>query len=64
MSPEASFAEDLDADPSDLAGLIMVVTEEFSSTGMKLEICDGNAKRIQTVKHAIDYLCDLRIEED
>ena len=64
MSPEASFAEDLNADPLDLARLIMAVEEEFSTTGRKLEISDGDAEKIQTVRDAIDYLYDLGIEED
>jgi acyl carrier protein len=56
VPPEASFTEDLNADPLDLAGLIMAMEEEFSTTGRKLEISDGDAEKIQTVKDAIEYL--------
>jgi len=42
----------------------MAVEEEFSTTGRKLEISDGDAEKIQTVRDAIDYLYDLGIEED
>ena len=63
VTPEASFAEDLNAAPSDLVELISAMEEEFGTTGRKLEISDQDAERIETVQDAIDYLYDLGIED-
>lgn len=63
VTPEASFAEDLNADPLDVVGLIIAMEEEFGTTGRKLEISDQDAERIETVQDAIDYLYDLGIED-
>ena len=49
--PEASFAEDLNADSLDLVDLIMAFEEEFDT-----EISDEDAESITTVQLAIDYL--------
>ena len=62
VTPEASFAEDLNAGPLDLVELIMAVEEEFSTTGMRLEIRGEDAEKIKTVQQAIDYLYDHGID--
>ncbi len=49
--PEASFVDDLGADPLDLVELVMVLEEEFGQ-----EIPDEAAEKIQTVQDAIDYI--------
>lgn len=64
VTPGTSFAEDLNADSLDLVELIMAVEEEFSTMGMRLEISDEDAEKMQTVQDAIDYLYDHGIEED
>ena len=51
--PEASFAEDLNADSLDLVDLIMAFEEEFDT-----EISDEDAESITTVQLAIDYLTE------
>jgi len=61
--PEASFADDLNADSLDLIELITAVEEEFSSPGRKLEIADEDMEKIQTVQDAIDYLYDHGITD-
>ena len=48
---EASFREDLDADSLDLVELIMAFEEEFGE-----EISDEDAKKIQTVGEAIEFI--------
>ena len=63
VTPEASFAQDLNAAPLDLVELIIALEEEFGTAGRKLEISDQDAERIETVQDAIDCLYDLGIED-
>jgi len=56
VSPEANYAEDLDADSLDLAELVMALEEEFSSDTNKLEISDEDAAKIKTVEDTITFL--------
>ena len=56
--PSASFAYDLNADPSDLAELITAIEEEFSTPRQKVEISDEDMKKINTVQDIIDCLRD------
>ncbi len=49
--PEASFAEDLEADSLDLVELIMTLEEQFG-----VEIPDEDAEKIATVKDATSYI--------
>ena len=51
VTPEARFAEDLDADSLDLVELVMELEEEFS-----IEIPDEKAETITTVGAAVDYI--------
>ncbi len=60
----ASFIEDLNADSLDLVELIMSLEEEFSKPAKKVEIPDEDAKRIITVKDAVDYITELGIEDE
>ena len=62
--PTASFTEDLNADSLDLVELIMALEEEFSSATKKVEIPDEDAKRLITVKDAIDYIKELGIDDE
>ncbi len=64
VTPEASFAEDLNADSLDLIELITAVEEEFSTPEMKLEIPDEDAENLKTVQDAIDYLHDHGIKDE
>ena len=63
VTPEASFADDLNADSLDLIELITAVEEEFSSPQRKLEIADEDLEKIQTVQDAVDYLYDHGITD-
>ena len=49
--PEAKFVEDLGADSLDTVELVMALEEEF-----EIEIPDEDAKKIQTVSAAIDFI--------
>ncbi len=64
VTPEASFADDLNADPLDLVELITAVEEEFSIPENRLEITDEEIERIQTVQDVIEYLYDHGVEDE
>ncbi|MHC1578371.1 MAG: acyl carrier protein [Dehalococcoidia bacterium] len=49
--PEASFADDFNADSLDFIELITAVEDTF-----KIEIPDEDAQGLQTVQDAIDYI--------
>ena len=51
VTPEANFADDLDADSLDLVELVMALEEEFET-----EIPDEEAEKITSVQEAIDYV--------
>lgn len=62
--PSASFVEDFNADSLDLVELMMALEEEFSNPNNKIEIPDEDARKIVTVKHAVDYIMNLGIEDE
>ena len=64
MVPSASFIEDFNADSLDLVELMMALEEEFSNPNKKVEIPDEDARRMVTVKDAIDYIVNAGIEDD
>jgi len=64
VTPETSFAEDLNADSLDLIELITAVEEEFSRPGRKVEISDEDAGKMKTVQDALDYLYDHGIKDE
>jgi len=49
--PEASFADDFNADSLDFIELITAVEDTF-----KIEIPDDDAENLQTVQDALDYI--------
>lgn len=51
VTPEASFANDLQADSLDVVELVMALEEEFD-----IEIPDEAAEQIDTVGKAADYI--------
>jgi len=59
----ASFVEDLNADSLDLVELIMALEEEFTNPARRVEIPDEDAKKILTVKDAVDYIKELGVED-
>jgi acyl carrier protein len=61
--PSASFVDDLNTDPSDLAELVTTIEQEFSRPGHKLEIQDEDIENIVTVQDLIDCLGDYDIED-
>lgn len=63
VTPEASFADDLNADSLDLVELVMALEEEFSDKERILEIPDEDAEKIKTLQDAIDYIRERGIED-
>ncbi|MCX7592690.1 MAG: acyl carrier protein [Fischerella sp.] len=53
VTPQASFANDLNADSLDTVELVMALEEEFD-----IEIPDEAAEKIVTVQDAVDYIND------
>lgn len=64
VTPSASFIEDFNADSLDLVELMMALEEEFSAQGRKIEIPDEDARRIVTVKDAVDYIVNLGVDDE
>ncbi|MCL0075691.1 acyl carrier protein [Dehalococcoidia bacterium] len=64
VTPEASFADDLNADSLDLVELVMAFEEEFGGDTNPLEIPDEDAEKLLTVKDVIDYLKERGFEDD
>ena len=64
VSLESSFTEDLDADSLDMVELVMALEEEFSSSGIEIEIPDEEAEKILTVQNAVLFLNSLGIEDE
>ena len=62
--PGVSFVDDLNADSLDLVELITAIEEEFSTTGIRLEIADEDAEKIATVQDAVDYLIAKGIQDE
>ncbi len=54
--PEASFANDLNADSLDVVELIMALEEEFGSENEPLEISDEEAENLRTVNDVVGFL--------
>ncbi|MCP6759029.1 MAG: acyl carrier protein [Fischerella sp. CENA71] len=53
VTPQANFANDLNADSLDTVELVMALEEEFD-----IEIPDEAAEKITTVQEALDYIND------
>lgn len=62
ITPSSSFIDDLNVEPSDLAELVTVIEQEFSTPKRKLQIHDQDIKRIATVQDLIDCLRDYGVE--
>jgi acyl carrier protein len=63
VTEDSSFADDLKADSLDLVELIMAFEEEFSTEDNPVEISDEDAGNIHTIRDAIAYLKDHRVQD-
>lgn len=63
IEPSSSFTEDLNADASDLAELIAVIEQSFSTPKQKIVVSDQAIEEIATVQDMVDLLHEY-IPED
>lgn len=63
IEPSASFIDDLNMDPDDLAEFFTRVEESFSQPDNKIEIPEKDSDNISTVQALIDYLQDIGVED-
>lgn len=63
IDSSASFIDDLNMDPDDIAEFITTIEDEFSKSGNKIEIPDDDADRIVTVQDLVDYLQEAGIDD-
>ena len=63
VESSSSFTEDLNADSSDLAGLITVIEEAFSTPKQRIVIPDQAVEEVVTVQDLVEVLREY-IPED
>lgn len=61
--PAASFIDDLNMDPDDLAEFFTTIEDNFSKQGDKLEIPEEDSDNIVTVQNLMDYLLEAGIDD-
>jgi acyl carrier protein len=59
----ASFTDDLNMDPDDLAEFFTTIEDTFSKPGNKFEIPGREADNIITIQDMLDYLAEAGIED-
>jgi acyl carrier protein len=59
----ASFIDDLNMDPDDIAEFFTTIEDQFSKPGNKLEISDDDSDKIITIQDLIDYLQEAGIDD-
>ena len=63
IEPSASFIDDLNMDPDDLAEFFTTIEDNFSKPGNKFEIPDGESDNLITVQDLVEYLQDRGVDE-
>jgi acyl carrier protein len=63
IQPSASFIDDLNMDPDDIAEFFTTIEDVFSNSDYKFEIPELAADDLVTVQNLIDYLQELGIED-
>jgi len=63
IEPAASFIDDLNMDPDDLAEFFTTIEDSFSKPENKFEIPEKDADNLITVQDMVDYLQDAGIED-
>ncbi|MER3405765.1 MAG: acyl carrier protein [Chloroflexota bacterium] len=54
VTPDADFLDDLNADPNEVAELLLSIEEEFG-----IRIPEDDAANLRTVRDAVEYVQDL-----
>ena len=63
IQPPASFTDDLNMDPDDIAEFFTTVEDIFGTPENKLEIPEAESDNLLTVQNLIEYLMDMGIED-
>lgn len=63
IQPSASFIDDLNMDPDDIAEFFTTIEDVFSIPENKVNIPEAESDNLQTVQHLIEYLQDQGIED-
>jgi acyl carrier protein len=63
VEPSASFIDDLNMDPDDLAEFFTTIEDSFSKAGNKFEIPGEDADRLVTIQDMLDYLQEAGVED-
>ena len=63
VEPSASFTDDLNMDPDDLAEFFTAIEDGFSMPGTKFEIPEEDADKLVTLQDLVDYLQEAGMED-
>jgi acyl carrier protein len=63
IEPSASFIDDLNMDPDDLAEFFTTIEDSFSKPGNKFEIPEKDSDGLTTIQDMIDYLQEAGVED-
>jgi len=63
IGPSASFIDDLNMDPDDLAEFFTTIEDSFSKPNTKFEIPEKDADNLVTIQDMMDYLQEAGIED-
>lgn len=63
IQPSASFIDDLNMDPDDIAEFFTSIEDVFSNSDYKFEIPEVAADDLVTIQNLIDYLQELGIDD-
>jgi acyl carrier protein len=63
IEPSASFIDDLNMDPDDLAEFFTSIEDSFSKPGNKFEIPEKDADNLITLQDLVDYLQEAGVED-
>lgn len=59
----ASFIDDLNMDPDDLAEFFTAIEDHFSRPGNKFEIPEKDSDNLVTLQDLVDYLLEAGVED-
>jgi acyl carrier protein len=63
VEPSASFTDDLNMDPDDLAEFFTAIEDSFSKPDSKFEIPEKDADNLVTLQDLVDYLLEAGVED-
>lgn len=63
VEPSASFIDDLNMDPDDLAEFFTAIEDSFSRPGNKFEIPEKDSDNLVTLQDLVDYLLEAGVED-